>query len=205
MENVLKSIQSRLNTQLTKGPNRLTRGEWAGGIHEEMATMPQLRIGRHWFPFHQILIFVVVVGSACLVGGIFFARYLRTLSEVHTFIASHPGTGAFGPPVTSGFPVWLRYQHYFNLVLMLFIIRSGLQILADHPRLTLDAGCAPDSEFRLSGPVPYDRRDPARPDRIWTAKGRFNYAAGLVGPPGNPPHYRLGALVAFFPRHVLGA
>jgi hypothetical protein len=37
-------------------------------------------------------------------------------------------------------------EHYFNFVLLLFIMRSGLQILADHPRLTLDANCTPDTE-----------------------------------------------------------
>ena len=26
-------------------------------------------------------------------------------------------------------------QHFFNLFLLIFIIRSGLQILSDHPRL----------------------------------------------------------------------
>jgi hypothetical protein len=29
----------------------------------------------------------------------------------------------------------LRWQHFFNLFLMFLIIRAGIQILADHPRL----------------------------------------------------------------------
>jgi DMSO/TMAO reductase YedYZ molybdopterin-dependent catalytic subunit/thiosulfate reductase cytochrome b subunit len=96
---------------------------------------------------------------------------------VQAFIANHPGTGAFAPPVTTGFPAWLRYQHYFNLVLMLFIIRSGLQILADHPRLTLDAGCTPDREWlRLRGPVPRDR--------LWTAKDDCVSLPRSLGLPG---------------------
>src|SRR5262249_8511403 len=146
------SIGSALNARLTRGPDRVGK-DWAGGIPEEMATWPQIRLGRHWFSFGKVLGFLVIVGVAGLGGWILLARYLRTLPAVQAFIAAQPGTRDFGPAVTSGFPFWLRYQHYFNLVLMLFIIRSGLQILADHPRLTLDAGCTPDTEFlRLRGP-----------------------------------------------------
>src|SRR5262249_33480554 len=128
--------QSALNAELTRGPDRVIPKEWAGGIPEEMATVPQLRVGRRWYSFGRTLALVAAVGAVCLGGGILLARYLRTLPAVQTFIAHHPATGAFAPAVSTGFPVWLRYQHYFNLVLMLFIIRSGLQILADHPRLT---------------------------------------------------------------------
>jgi DMSO/TMAO reductase YedYZ molybdopterin-dependent catalytic subunit/thiosulfate reductase cytochrome b subunit len=165
------SFTSALNAQLTRGPDRVIRKDWAGGIPDEMATWPQLRVGRRWYSFGRTLGFLAAVGTACLGGGILLARFLRTLPAVQAFIASHPGTGVFGPAVTTGFPVWVRYQHYFNLVVMLFIMRSGLQILADHPRLTLDAGCQPDTEWlRLRGPVPSDRLGPVPPDRTWNAK-----------------------------------
>src|SRR5262250_1023317 len=153
--------------RLSKAPDQIIPGEWAGGIPEEMATLPQLRLGRRWFSFRQVFVFVVVVAVVCGVAGIFIARYLRTLPSVQAFIANYPETGAFGPEVTTGFPWWLRYQHYFNLFLMLLIIRSGLQILADHPRLTFDAGCAPDTEFlRLRGPIPRDRPWSAKDDSV---------------------------------------
>jgi DMSO/TMAO reductase YedYZ molybdopterin-dependent catalytic subunit/thiosulfate reductase cytochrome b subunit len=147
-----------------------------------MATLPQLRLGQRWYSFGKIVGFVVVVGAVCLVGGIFLARFLRTLPAIQTFIANHPATGAFSLPVATGFPWWLRYQHYFNLLMMLFIIRSGIQILADHPRLTLDAGCAPDSEFlRLTGPVPKDRRAGLN---TWTAKDDAVGLPSWLGLPG---------------------
>ena len=160
-------MERALRTELTRGPDRVIRGEWAGGIPEEMATLPQIRLRRRWYSFGRTLGVVAIVGTACLGGGILLARYLRTLPAVQTFIAAHPGTGAFAPAVATGFPAWLRYQHYFNLVLMLFIIRSGLQILADHPRLTLDAGCTPDTEWlRLRGPVPRDRPWSSKDDAV---------------------------------------
>ena len=40
----------------------------------------------------------------------------------------HPAGG--GP---AGIPWWVDLQHFVNLVFMIFIIRSGFQILADHP------------------------------------------------------------------------
>ncbi len=32
-------------------------------------------------------------------------------------------------------PIWVGVQHFLNLFLLIFIIRSGVQILTDHPRL----------------------------------------------------------------------
>jgi methionine sulfoxide reductase catalytic subunit len=166
-----------LTGQLTLAQERVIPGEWAGGISEEMATLPQLRVRRRWYSFGQAVTLLVVVSGICLVAGIFLAQYLRTLPAVQAFIAAHPGTGSFAPPVTTGFPWWLRYQHYFNFVLMLFIVRSGLQILADHPRLTLDAGCGPETEWlRLRGPVPTDR--------VWTAKDDCVTLPRWLGLPG---------------------
>ena len=34
-----------------------------------------------------------------------------------------------------GFPVWVRYCHFFNFLFVMMLIRSGLSILMDHPRL----------------------------------------------------------------------
>src|SRR5262245_43485644 len=34
-----------------------------------------------------------------------------------------------------GFPAWLRITHYVNFFFIILLARSGLSILADHPRL----------------------------------------------------------------------
>jgi sulfoxide reductase catalytic subunit YedY len=34
-----------------------------------------------------------------------------------------------------GFPAWLRITHYVTFLFLTLLIRSGLQILMDHPRL----------------------------------------------------------------------
>lgn len=46
-----------------------------------------------------------------------------------------------------GFPVWLRVSHYINLLFIGLLIRSGLQILAAHPRLYWNDNCTPGKEW----------------------------------------------------------
>ena len=60
---------------------------------------------------------------------------------------------------------------------MLFMMRSGLQILADHPRLYLDGHCTPGRDWlRLRGPVPRNR--------VWTAKDDSVTLPKWLGLPG---------------------
>ena len=50
-----------------------------------------------------------------------------------------------------------------NMFFMLFIIRAGIQILADHPRLYWKRDCTPGTDwFRFQNPVPKGR--------VWTSK-----------------------------------
>jgi hypothetical protein len=58
-----------------------------------------------------------------------------------------------------GFPAWLRITHYVNLLFLVLLIRSGLQILRDHPRLYGNVHCTPGTEWLRLTPVevPKDR------------------------------------------------
>ena len=81
---------------------------------------------------------------AGLLVAVALAQQLRQYDWMQSFIETYPGTSTtYAPPVTSGFPAWLRWQHLFNIIFMMFIIRAGLQILADHPRLYLNSGLPP--------------------------------------------------------------
>lgn len=77
-----------------------------------------------------------------------------------------------------GFPVWVRYCHFFNFLFVMMLIRSGLSILMDHPRLYFNDGCTPGSEWIRFTPLKVPR------DRIWTAKDDARYISPLVGTPG---------------------
>ncbi len=46
-----------------------------------------------------------------------------------------------------GFPIWLRVSHYINLLFIGLLIRSGIQILAAHPRLYWNDNCTPGTDW----------------------------------------------------------
>lgn len=82
---------------------------------------------------------------------------------------------ATGP---SGFPAWLRVTHYINLLFMVLLVRSGLQILMDHPRLYWNVHCTPGTEWARFTPVEVPN------DRVWTAKDDSRYLSPWIGLPG---------------------
>jgi len=77
-----------------------------------------------------------------------------------------------------GFPLWVRYCHFFNFFFVMMLIRSGLSILADHPRLYFNDDCTPGSEWIRFTPLKVPR------DRIWTAKDDARYLSPIIGTPG---------------------
>lgn len=97
---------------------------------------------------------------------------------------------AFGlPPVSipgpaaarlepQGFPSWLRVTHYVNFLLLVLLVRSGLQVLMDHPRLYWNVHCTPGTEWLRLTPVEVPR------DRVWTAKEDARYLTPWIGLPG---------------------
>ena len=78
----------------------------------------------------------------------------------------------------SGFPAWLRITHYVNFLFLVLLIRSGLQILADHPRLYWNVHCTPGSEWLRLTPVEVPN------DRVWTSKDDCRYLSPWIGLPG---------------------
>ena len=77
-----------------------------------------------------------------------------------------------------GFPLWVRYCHFFNFFFVMMLIRSGLSILMDHPRLYFNDDCTPGSEWIRFTPIEVPR------DRIWTAKDDSRYISPVVATPG---------------------
>lgn len=160
---------------------RIRLGEWAGGIADEPAQIPSVRIGRRWIS----TLWLVPLGVAALVVGVAIAQHLRQFGWMQEFILRYPGTAATRGAIEPGIPAWLRWGHLFNIVFMMFIIRAGLQILADHPRLYLNAGSTPGTAWlRLRGPVPADRLNPVEPGQMWTAKDDSVSLPKWLGIPG---------------------
>ena len=77
-----------------------------------------------------------------------------------------------------GFPAWLRITHYVNFLFLVLLVRSGLQILADHPRLYWNVHCTPGTEWLRLTPIEVPK------DRLWTAKDDSRYLSPWIGLPG---------------------
>ncbi len=78
----------------------------------------------------------------------------------------------------SGIPGWLSLAHWVNFFFMMVIIRSGLSILYDHPRLYWNDGCTPGTEWIRFTPVIMTK------EKIWTAKDDARYINPIFGLPG---------------------
>lgn len=90
-----------------------------------------MRLGRRWFN----LLWLLPLGFFTALAAAAVAQGLRQTETVTSFINRFPGT-ALAPAAegANGLPAWRCAQHFVDLFLMIFIIRSGLQILSDHPR-----------------------------------------------------------------------
>ncbi|MBA3707596.1 MAG: cytochrome b/b6 domain-containing protein, partial [Planctomycetes bacterium] len=92
-----------------------------------------------------------------------------------------PSLGGFHEPLAEshhGFPWWLRLTHYVNFFFLVLLIRSGLQILMDHPRLYWNVHCTPGTEWLRLTPITVPT------DRLWTAKEDARHLSPLIGLPG---------------------
>ncbi|CAG9932067.1 molybdopterin-dependent oxidoreductase [Candidatus Nitrotoga arctica] len=159
-----------LEMRLTTADDRIRLSDWTP---PQAGVVPRLHIGKRWVN----VLWIIPIVTAILIIGVAVCQGLRAIPAVQEFIARYPGTPASAPAVYSGFPWWLRLQHFFNLFFMVFIIRAGIQILADHPRLYWKRDCTPGTEwFRFQKEVPRNR--------IWTSKNDSVTIPKWLGIPG---------------------
>ena len=74
---------------------------------------------------------IIVAGAGLLVAAamaVLFVRWLLSLGFMQDFLAAFPGEYHLPASAPVGFPAWLGWQHFFNIFLMVLIIRSGLRI-----------------------------------------------------------------------------
>ena len=116
-----------------------------------------------------VLVFAAVpVLLAWVQAAVFGLPYIQP-------VLPYSESAATGP---HGFPVWVRYCHFFNFLFLTMLIRSGLSILMDHPRLYFNNHCTPGTEWIRLSPLSVPK------DRIWTAKDDARYISPLAALPG---------------------
>jgi DMSO/TMAO reductase YedYZ molybdopterin-dependent catalytic subunit/thiosulfate reductase cytochrome b subunit len=81
-------------------------------------------------------------------------------------------------PHELGFPLWVRLAHWFNFLFMVLLVRSGIEILAAHPKLYWTDHCLPIRAW-----LKFTRKTmPA--DRMWTSADEEVECPAWLGLPG---------------------
>lgn len=118
-----------------------------------------------------VIILVLLFGSV----GVAWLQYLLfglpvDPSSTFTYIESSD---------PSGFPTWLSLAHWANFFFIMLLIRSGLSILYDHPRLYWENSSNPKNQWIRFTPldIPKNREE-------WTAKDDARYISPILGLPG---------------------
>ncbi|AXF06517.1 oxidoreductase [Paraburkholderia graminis] len=159
-----------VEASLSPADDRVRLNHW---LPPQAGVVPRIRIGQRWVN----VLWTLPIAFVLLVVGVAIAQALRQVPAVQEFLVRYPGIPPSAVAVVTGFPAWLRLQHFLNLFFMAFIIRAGFQILADHPRLYWKRDCTPGTEwFRFQKAVPAGR--------VWTAKDDSVTLPGWLGIPG---------------------
>lgn len=106
------------------------------------------------------------------------AAYVQWLTVGRPAVPVYPLVPPPSAPEPHGFPAWICWTHYLNFLLLILLVRSGLQILMDHPRLYWNVHCTPGTEWLRLTPVEVPR------DRLYTAKDDARYLSPWIGLPG---------------------
>lgn len=133
---------------------------------------PEDRRFRVWLSGRALIVLIILVLTPLAAAWIQHA--VLGLPQ----LAPTPASVSGAPTGPHGFPFWIRWSHFFNLFFIFMLMRSGLSILMDHPRLYWNDHCTPGTEWIRFTPL----RVPQ--DRIWTAKDDARYLSPLVSTPG---------------------
>lgn len=137
----------------------------------ETGIFPRLRVSGRWVN----LLWVIPVATVLLLFAVAVAVLLRGLPAVQDFIAANPGQ--VPTEASHSFPWWLRWQHFLNVLFLIPILRSGLQILAGRPRVYWRRPGIPGREWlRMQKEMPVTDG--------WSAKDDAVQLRGWVGLPG---------------------
>jgi sulfoxide reductase catalytic subunit YedY len=140
-------------------------------VHRAIHYPPDRRF-RVWInPWFIFAFAVVALAPVAIAWGQYLIAGLPTESLL-------PPINLENPPTPHGFPAWLRLTHFVNFFFLMLLVRSGLSILMDHPRLYWNRHCTPNSEWMRFTPLEVPT------DREWTAKEDARYISPWLALPG---------------------
>jgi thiosulfate reductase cytochrome b subunit len=87
-------------------------------LRERIARLP--RVGKFFLGSGLVIVAAAIVVMA--------ARLIVTIPSVAMFVVDYPGATDLPSNAPRGIPAWLGWQHFFNVFLMVLVIRSGLRI-----------------------------------------------------------------------------
>ena len=121
---VLKTPRRRnpLQARLSKASGSIRQSSW---LPPQWGELPRIRFGKRWIN----VLWAVPIAFVVLVLGIAVCQGLYATPWFQQLLARYPGIPTSAPAVNSGFPLWLRVEHFLNMLFMFFIIRAGIQIL----------------------------------------------------------------------------
>jgi methionine sulfoxide reductase catalytic subunit len=102
---------------------------------------PPDRRFRVWINPWFIFAFAVVALAPVVIA---WGQYLIFGLPTESFL---PPINLANPPNPHGFPGWLRLTHFVNFFFLILLVRSGLSILMDHPRLYWNRHCTLNSQL----------------------------------------------------------
>lgn len=107
-----------------------TRTVWNGRAPRHIAESPAPATGRRRPTWTQAIAVLLGAAALGLIAGaaIAFVRTLLSFPVMQDFLAAFPGEYEPAIAVAPGFSPWIGWQHFFNMFLMVLIIRSGLQV-----------------------------------------------------------------------------
>src|SRR5215469_1703707 len=120
MELVEMQAEVQPETQLTHADDRIRLDHWTP---QQWGVVPHVRFRKRWFN----TLWLLPLGFLFLIIGVPVAQQVTQIPAVQAFMTRYPGYTLL-PVEYTGFPLWLRCVHFFNLFLMFLIIRAGIQI-----------------------------------------------------------------------------
>ncbi len=117
-----------------RAPLPFTRTVWPGqaAAHRPQPAPESKRYGP--FTKGQWAGAVIVGGAGLLFAAgmaVVLVRWFLSLSFMQDFLVTYPGEYHLPEGAPVGIPAWLGWQHFFNVFLMVLIIRTGLTIRAE--------------------------------------------------------------------------